>query len=1396
MSLAPCGRRRRPLLVAAVCTLALCAAFALGGVSSAGTPPQPAEGLELDPRPCAYEGNDPFEKRFYQIEGWKGPDYERYPGACQRMRFSFGPIVVKPGQNDVLVEPVTIEKPMRDGYITRFRAQPRARRRQRAADRAGPPPPRHLALGRRATAAARSSPPARRRPSPRSRAATGCRSRRPTPGCCSTWSTRPSSSRWRSTSPTTSTSSRRTRPRSSGIKPAYPLWLDVRPSGYPVFNTQRDFGGKDGECTWPKEQCAAFDPWGKQIVGQGEPGNGKGEDLELPGEGRAVRRDRELHRRHADRDRRPPASGRDPERDRPGPRRQDEDADLHRAAPPTGTAQDNRRPAARRLVGLLDAGRSGFPFWGVRVKPGDMLRSNATYDTSSSRPTRTWASRSACSCPTTRTASRRRPGVNPFKAPRRPLARPAGRAACQAKRPTLCDQGRRHPRPPAPRTTTTAARSGEWERRELRRRNEVGDRRLPLRARRPLDDRRCRHPDREARRDAQLHQLRGRGDLPHGHLVQVPVPRPDGRGVPARRRHDQHRAQGRLRLLGARVRHAGDRAGEADSSTGACRDRRTRATSPARSSPTSAASTRSCAARSRSPSESTGSATGSPRRRPRRTRSRGRRWPRTCRSTSCRARTTSTSRRRRRASRWRSWRSPTRETERWRRKFNMSRRAVRAHRGGDGDRLLGDRRRPRRASSATTAGRQAVSTGRPDACDLEWAGRKGLETLRNLPGEFIFDVQSHHVDPDGMWRVTNPAIHAFFARGLAADARGRRGRPDREPLALPLPQGDLPRLGDDVHGALGRARPRPTRDNPLPIAEASQTIDIVNELARSQRSVMHAFVMPNRGGTRRLDAGRRAAALPRGGDAADDGARGEVPRHRLRGWKTYCAWGDVPNASGWFLDSRHRHGASSSRSRRSREKYPEIPPTVATHKGFALPGLRPARRRAARRRPGREGEPRTCNIIVYHSGYDTGDDAEALPRRRRGRLGHQHGRRLHQVLRENNYDAPRFRKKGKRFGNVPNVYAELGSVWRDAMHDPDQAAHLLGKLINHVGPKRVVWGTDSLWYGSPQPEIVALRRFEFTERGQGALRAAVRARGRRRGPDPQGAEARRGRSATASSAATSRRPTRSTPTSSATRSAATRSTRCARTTTCAAQRATPTESRAARLEHLRPARARGARSEGDHGGPVVAVRPAPGRCSRAGPGSRWRSPARRRRGAPERAAKAALLRPANVAGRRLAELRPRLPPTPAPSRARRRSRPATSPSSTPAWSFSTTDAGGEGDITGHPGHLRRLRLRRPPPRAGSSRSTPTPASWSGSASSRYGGGVNGSVAAQGKRVYVGVSRLQRLGECPRRGRSLHRPLRGGALDAATGRVAWATRSLDAQPGIGRLRQPGDLRRRR
>ncbi|GAC1418599.1 MAG: hypothetical protein NVSMB57_13200 [Actinomycetota bacterium] len=44
-----------------------------------------------------------------------------YGAACRRMHIVFGPINVKPGQNDILIQPVTIEKPQYDGYMVRFK---------------------------------------------------------------------------------------------------------------------------------------------------------------------------------------------------------------------------------------------------------------------------------------------------------------------------------------------------------------------------------------------------------------------------------------------------------------------------------------------------------------------------------------------------------------------------------------------------------------------------------------------------------------------------------------------------------------------------------------------------------------------------------------------------------------------------------------------------------------------------------------------------------------------------------------------------------------------------------------------------------------------------------------------------------------------------------------------------------------------------------------------------------------------------------------------------------------------------------------------------------------------------------------------------------------------------
>jgi hypothetical protein len=48
------------------------------------------------------------------------------------------------------------------------------------------------------------------------------------------------------------------------------------------------------------------------------------------------------------------------------------------------------------------------------------------------------------------------------------------------------------------------------------------------------------------------------------------------------------------------------------------------------------------------------------------------------------------------------------------------------------------------------------------------------------------------------------------------------------------------------------------------------------------------------------------------------------------------------------------------------------------------------------------------------------------------------------------------------------------------MRDPDQASHLLGKLLVAFGEDNILWGTDSIWYGSPQDQILAFRAFEIS----------------------------------------------------------------------------------------------------------------------------------------------------------------------------------------------------------------------------------------------------------------------------------------------------------------------------
>ena len=66
-------------------------------------------------------------------------------------------------------------------------------------------------------------------------------------------------------------------------------------------------------------------------------------------------------------------------------------------------------------------------------------------------------------------------------------------------------------------------------------------------------------------------------------------------------------------------------------------------------------------------------------------------------------------------------------------------------------------------------------------------------------------------------------------------------------------------------------------------------------------------------------------------------------------------------------------------------------------------------------------------------------------------------------------------------GPNENVYVALGGVWAELIARPTEAAHVLGKLLLHIGEDNVLWGTQSMYYGGPAPQIEAFRAFKIPE---------------------------------------------------------------------------------------------------------------------------------------------------------------------------------------------------------------------------------------------------------------------------------------------------------------------------
>src|SRR5256885_2160789 len=111
------------------------------------------------------------------------------------------------------------------------------------------------------------------------------------------------------------------------------------------------------------------------------------------------------------------------------------------------------------------------------------------------------------------------------------------------------------------------------------------------------------------------------------------------------------------------------------------------------------------------------------------------------------------------------------------------------------------------------------------------------------------------------------------------------------------------------------------------------------------------------------------------------------------------------------------------------------------------------------------------NFIIYHACFGPRFfDAEALQAIRAGKL------------RNGVPDLRWLTEFAQNSAPLKNVYAEIGTTFASCVVTfPSVCAHMLGQLMKYLGPERIVFGSDSLWYGAPQWQIEAFWRFQIPQ---------------------------------------------------------------------------------------------------------------------------------------------------------------------------------------------------------------------------------------------------------------------------------------------------------------------------
>jgi predicted TIM-barrel fold metal-dependent hydrolase len=302
-------------------------------------------------------------------------------------------------------------------------------------------------------------------------------------------------------------------------------------------------------------------------------------------------------------------------------------------------------------------------------------------------------------------------------------------------------------------------------------------------------------------------------------------------------------------------------------------------------------------------------------------------------------------------------------------------------------------------------------------------------------GQFVFDVQNHHVRSGGPYPLPFRKLSGAFNKALEGI------KPQNSDLELPNFTKEIFFDSDTTIGLISGVPSRLL--DVINVDEMVDTRDRLNELAGSQRMLSHGLVAPY---------------VP--------DFLGEIERQAselgVDAWKCYTGIPEYKGEYPWRMDDEELIYPFYDLIRKFGKT------VVCVHKGLPLPGsdheyVHPGdMRKAALDNP-------DIDFVVYHSAFKAAN--YELPEGD-GFVG------------ENGYLAWTTDICRDRLATpeMTNVYMELGtSFGHTVITHPDVCGHLLGQVIQAFGVDHVIFGTDSIWWGAPQWQIEAMRRFQIPE---------------------------------------------------------------------------------------------------------------------------------------------------------------------------------------------------------------------------------------------------------------------------------------------------------------------------